>query len=287
MKEFFEQLWIMMTGGTIYNLIILIFAIVGLITSYYFYKKSHRLTHATYTVRTIRLLNNAVKKLPTLNILHGTQPVTSLSISKIALWNDGSDTINSDSIAKNNGLRVIIAPPYEILGADIQFEKNRSNDFRISLSEDRRSINIDFDYFDREEGVVLQLYHTGQSSTDVSVVGQIKACREIKRIKPYSTTPVPMPDFKIVELIRINNFEYRLSGYKLMMLYGWGIIAIASGMFFFGLRDVWSEPVKNAVRDPFMESIWVICFSLIYGSVGYQIVKKRIPKGFDIFNEDF
>ncbi|MFI3259916.1 MAG: hypothetical protein R3Y16_07460 [Rikenellaceae bacterium] len=287
MEKFFADFLAVMTGGTIYNIIILVFAIVGIAASFYFYKKSNRHTSATYMVRTIQLINDAVKKLPVIDMLCDGKPVRSLSISKIALWNDGSDTINSDSIAKNNTLRVIIDKRYEILGADIQYEKNPSNDFSISLSEDGHSVKIDFDYFDREEGVVLQLYHTGYHSSDVEVVGQIKACREIRRIKPYSTAPMPMPDFKLMEQIKVNNREFRISNYKAMMLYGWIIVAIASLMLFFGLRDVWVEPIEPVQNDPFMESLWVILFSILYGFVGYQVVKRRVPKGFDIFNDEF
>ncbi len=287
MEKFFEEFLKVMTGGTIYNIIILIFAIVGIIASFYFYKKSHRLTSAAFMIRTIRLINNRHNKLPALNISSGDEPINTLSISKVALWNDGSDTINADSIAKNNTLRIAIDPRYEILGADIQFEKNKSNDFKIALAEDHQSVKINFDYFDRDEGVVIQLYHTGRRSADISVVGQIKSCREIRRMQPYSTAPMPMPDFKVVEQIKINKFEYRLSGYKWMLLYGWIIVAIAVWMFFFGMREIWYEPAVVVDEDPFMESLWVIFFSTIYGFVGYQVVKRRIPKGFDVFNEEF
>ncbi|MFI3305726.1 MAG: hypothetical protein R3Y68_04365 [Rikenellaceae bacterium] len=287
MEKFFEEFLNVMTGGTIYNIIILLFAIVGIIASFYFYKKSHRLTSAAFMIRTIRLINNKMNKFSALNIECGGDNINSLSISKVALWNDGSDTINADSIAKNNTLRIKIDEKYQILGADIQYEKNKSNDFKISISPDKRSVKIDFDYFDRDEGVVVQLYHTGRRSADLAVVGQIKACRELRRFKPYSAAPMPMPDFKLVEQIKINKFEYKLSGYKWMIIYGWIIVAIALWMFLYGMREIWYTPPIAEVSDPFMESLWVIFFSTIYGFVGYQVVKRRIPKGFDVFNEEF
>ncbi len=287
MEDFFSQMWAVMTGGTIYNLIILIFAVVSLITSYYFYKKSIRRASAAYAIRTIRLISSNLCKLPAIDISHDSQRVSTLSISKVALWNDGSDTINADSIAKNNTLRIEIDASYEIFGADIQYLKNPSNDFRIHVAEDHRSVKIDFDYFDREEGVVLQLYHSGQSSSDLSIVGQIKACNRIRRIKPYSTAPMPMPDFKVVDVIRINNKEYRISSYKAMQIYGFVILVMAAIMCFFSLREVWYEPVEPVAKDPFLETLWVILFSAIYGFVGYQVIRRRVPKGFDIFNEEF
>lgn len=287
MKEFFIQLWEVTTGGTIYNLIILILAIVGLVLSYYFYRKSTRHSSATYAVRTINLIAQGAKKLSGIDVMYGLDSVRSLSISKIALWNSGSDTINADSIAKNNTLRVEAASGVEILGADILFEKNPSNDFCITLEDDRHTLQIDFDYFDRDEGVVIQLYHTGRNSSDVAVVGQIKACQKIRRIKPYATAPMPMPDFKHVESIRVNDREFRISSYKAMVIYGWIIMAIALVTSFLRLREIWHTPDETIVKDPFMESLWVICLGFIYGLVGYQVVRRRIPKGFDIFNEEF
>ncbi len=287
MEKFFEEFITVMTGGTIYNIIILLFAIIGLIASFYFYKKSHRLTSAAYMIRTIRLINNKINKFSALNIECGEDSLNSLSISKVALWNDGSDTINADSIAKNNTLRIEIDKRYQILGADIQYAKNKSNDFKITISPDKRCVKIDFDYFDRDEGAVIQLYHTGRQSADLAVVGQIKACREIRRFKPYSAAPMPMPDFKLIEQIKINKFEYKLSGYKWMIIYGWIIVAIALWMFFYGMREIWYTPAVVVPSDPFAESLWVIFFCTIYGFVGYQVVKRRIPKGFDVFNEEF
>lgn len=289
MEEFINEFLSVMTGGTIYNIIILVFAIVGIGASFYFYKRSKKMTSVAYAVRTIRLISKGKQKLSDINMVHrDNSPVTDLSISKIALWNDGIETINADSIARINTLRIEVDSRFEILGANIQFEKNPSNDFHLSISENRKVVNIKFDYFDPDEGVVIQLYHTGEGSNDVHIVGQIKACRQIRRIKPYSTSPMPMPDFKIVNLIRINNREYRLSNYKLMMFYGWFIMAIAATMVFFGLRDIWSTPgAQEVARDPFMDSVGVMLLGVIYGFVGYRVVKRRIPKGFDIFNEEF
>ena len=40
--------------------------------------------------------------------------------------------------------------------------------------EDRRVVNINFDYCRKNEGVVVELYHTGSSNEDVKIAGTIK-----------------------------------------------------------------------------------------------------------------
>ena len=62
---------------------------------------------------------------------------------------------------------------------EIIYQKNPSNDFNISISNDNKYVDITFDYFDFEEGIVLQVFHTGNKSDDITLVGQIKSVKNI------------------------------------------------------------------------------------------------------------
>lgn len=117
MEEFFKQFLSVMTGGTIYNIIILVFAIVGIGVSYYLYNKSKSLTSVAYVIRMIQLISSGKQKLSEINISkRDDAPVADRSISKIAIWNDGIDTINYANIACNNSLRIEVDGQCEILG---------------------------------------------------------------------------------------------------------------------------------------------------------------------------
>jgi len=49
----------------------------------------------TYIIRTINLLRDNIKKVDNVKMFYAEKEITNLSISKIAIWNAGKDTINS------------------------------------------------------------------------------------------------------------------------------------------------------------------------------------------------
>ena len=61
-----------------------------------------------YILRTVNLVRENVQKIDTVNILYAGNKVNNLSITKIAFWNDGKETINNSDVAQNNPIRLII-----------------------------------------------------------------------------------------------------------------------------------------------------------------------------------
>lgn len=59
--------------------------------------------------------------------------------------------------------------------------KNKANSFTVEISNDGKAVAINFDYFDCNEGVILQVFHTGNSSNNISLIGRIKSVNRIKR----------------------------------------------------------------------------------------------------------
>jgi hypothetical protein len=180
-------------GNPVLNVVSLVLAILGLVFTIYFYFKSKKNRNPTYVVRTINLVRENVKKIDTVAILYSGEKVKNLSISKIALWNEGKETINSGDVALNNSIKIKIKDEFEFLDSEILFQKNSANDFRIQLSEDNKSISIFFDYFDFEEGLVMQIFHTGNTSDDIFIDGKIKSVKKISRREhPNSLLPTTL-----------------------------------------------------------------------------------------------
>ncbi len=158
-----------------------IVGIIAILLSIYFYRKSKKSRTPTYIIRTINLIKEKIQKIETVQIRYSGEIINNLSISKIAFWNDGKETINSSDVAQKKPIIIKINEEFEILDAEIIFNKNEANDFKITISEDHKYISVTFDYFDFEEGFVLQVYHTGNDSEDLVVEGQIKTVKMIVR----------------------------------------------------------------------------------------------------------
>jgi len=255
------------------NLATLILAVLGIFFTAYFYFRSRKSKAPTYTVRTINLVRDNLSKISTLDILYSGKKINNLSISKIALWNDGQETINSTDIAPLKPLIIIINNEYDILDVGILFQKNDANNFNINISEDKKSVDITFDYFDNKEGMVLQIFHTGNYSEDIRIEGKIKSVKNINR-----------RDFN--PRIYANIFPFlpkRFSNSKVVKtIYGGIIFAVGLALF--------SLPAYYCIEWFFTFREWyglgfAEVFLLGYGGllifIGYKNLKKKIPKGYD------
>lgn len=113
-----------------------------------------------------------------------------LTISKIAFWNNGASLQPSD-IAPNAPI-CIKTNNDEVKILEIQeiFSEDKNNIRNIQISEDSKSVTFDFDFLAKNDGFVLDVFHTGDGSKDIEVCGSLingERVTKLKRvIKPYS-----------------------------------------------------------------------------------------------------
>jgi len=61
---------------------------------------------------------------------------------------------------------------------------NFSTDFKVSLDRANDWIIIDFEYLNQHQGAVIEVIHTGLSSEDLQVVGDMKEVKSLIRLPP-------------------------------------------------------------------------------------------------------
>ena len=265
--------------------------IFGVIISRYFYLKGQKKRIPTYMVRTINLIRGNIQKIGVVDILYSKEKIDNLSVSKIALWNDGKETINSTDIAQKEPIRLVINENYIFLDVKILFQKNNANDFIAKISDDKKSINILFDYFEFEEGIVIQTFHTGSSSYDITVEGKVKSVKEIYRKDIY-------PSLNIFSMHRNNKphretksrqFLYKRNFYSYFILIS-GIAMMIFGLIDFLFRndsDLSFMTIIPIDKSKDLTSILAMALGILYIYVGYIYSRRRIPKSFNVFNESF
>lgn len=250
-----------------------IFAVVALIGMFVLYIKGKKIKLPYYIIRSINIVKDYASRIESLELLYSGQKIENLTITKIAFWNGGRDTIDKSDIAPADPLAIRIKGDAKILDTRIIFEKNPANKFSIILSTDQTYVTSNFDFIDKDEGVVIELIHTGKSNKDIEFTGTIKGAGNImERFYPHSRR---FPYF----------FPCRLpiTGHTKALRY------IMAGLLFvlpiFLLITPSSEVVAISPQaERLIVTTILICF---YWPLGYLMIKRWIPKGFDIFEEDF
>jgi hypothetical protein len=295
-------------NSPILNLASLVLAILGIFFTVYFYVQSKKNREPIYIIRTINLISDTLFKIVPVDILFSGNKINKLSISKIALWNDGKEVIKPENMAPNEPIKLFIDKNFDILAAEILFRKNNANNFNIDISEDKKSINITYDYFKHEEGVVLQVVHTANRSDDIYFEGDVitgkKICR--KKLASYSfrdrsdlhnSLPESFLSSKITRTILkwirpISRWIREVSG-SMKTISGWGSLLIGFLFFFIPLGFHFFGYLMNQelyelyLSFDFWNNLLIfVGILLIFG--GYRTIKGKIlPRGYDIYHDDF
>lgn len=270
-------------GSPIFNLTTLILAIIGILLTIYFAAKSRRKKEPKYLMRTISLISSNIKKIKFLNIHYKKLEIENLSVTKLAFWNNGRETIRSSDVAPKNPIQITIKNDFRILLCDIIYQKNESNGFVLKLSADKKNIIISFDYVDYLEGIVMQIYHTGNSSSDLVIDGHVMSYGRLSRNN--RKLPFCLNLFSQYKKHIDARMHKIILGYTAIFM---GIMCTAIGILTFINPSAVDKYISVSDNAPACVSLGITSIiGLAYAHLGYIIVKRDVPKGFDIYNDEF
>lgn len=192
-----------MSIDTILGIIGTLLGIIGLITGYIFYRKSLRLKEPCFIIVSNNLIVDNITNLNGLEILFKNQRVQTLTVSKVLFWNHGFDTIEKGDIVLSDPLRIEASPDVQILDTSIVQTNNPSSKFLLKRNAKKSSVELIFDYLDKDNGVIIQVIHTGKSSNNINFMGKIKGANLIdlkftKRAYIYSILIATLTCFLVV-----------------------------------------------------------------------------------------
>jgi hypothetical protein len=168
------------TSDLWFNIISSALAILSLILAFVFYYRGKNTKVPYYSRRSTTLLDRELIVRNPIKVTFLDRPVDTLTITYVALWNNGRATIIRDDIAATDPLRVVADDGFDLLAADIICENRPANNFSLSLRREENIAVIDFDFIDYRNGAVLRIYHTGGEDQPVDIVGTIKGAEGIK-----------------------------------------------------------------------------------------------------------
>jgi hypothetical protein len=157
--------------------IVAIVGVVGTISSIVlavlFYKLSRPRRLLAYATRTFRVVPQGRIKLQGLQITYYGYPVESLSVTRLAVWNAGNESIRRSDLASDRpviygggGLKIFETAVIETSAA--------ANNVGLTLV-DHPVVGsaIGFDFLDPGDGAVFSVVHNGNKLTDIRLNGEI------------------------------------------------------------------------------------------------------------------
>jgi len=268
-KEWLE----IITGNPYVTLGLLLLAVFTFILMILFYYRSKRIKKPFYAVRSINLIQNFSSRLSSLKISYKDEQVENLTVSNVALWNGGKETIRKNDITNVKPLKISLREPYKILDAKIICSNNPANEISVGkVGTDGRTLLINFEYLDANEGCVLQIIHDGDSSYDLSVSGIIiGAGKPKKRFIPSILIPdvLLLFDTKFKRKRGIKRRELGITSFIL------GLTSIIASIYFLIFRGAEEKPGLIVF---FFLGILYLTFSLMF--------LRKIPKGLESFEKE-
>jgi hypothetical protein len=160
-----------------------ILGIIGLVASYYFYRKSIRIKEPVYSIKSNNLISGSASTLENLSVIYKDEKVNNLTVSKVLFYNRGGETITGKDIVNRNFLK-ISSKSCDVLDSSVIEVNNSSNNFSVYYDKPSKIVAIDFDYLDQNQGAVIQVIHTGLSSEDITVQGDVMGVQNIVNLRP-------------------------------------------------------------------------------------------------------
>jgi hypothetical protein len=162
-------------------LISIILTIIGIISSIVIYYKGRERKSISYNVVDNHLISNFKQKINGLTIQYSGKDIERLSVTNFIFWNNGTETIHRDNIPHKDKFSITIKDGNYILDKSIINVTNKANKIDPILSNDKKKIDIDFEYLDKGNGFILKIFHTGEKYNDFDVNGSIMGFGKISK----------------------------------------------------------------------------------------------------------
>lgn len=256
-------------------------ALLSVILAVIFFIKSRRLKQPRFAIRSFNLVRDFTSRFEALEMLYAGQSIQNLTVSKIAFWNNGAETIDGQDIASADPLVAKLKEGYRILEASVLSVKNEANQFAIAVSDGASRVFLQFDYLDKDEGAVIQILHTGKSSGDIWLGGTIKgAGKPVRQYFPrlrgleilFRVLPSRFPS--PARRRRILGATFFLT--PLLLFAAVGVLLL--------VPDGYSAATEDASLGLVLAGLGLTCLG--YWGMGFYLLRRRIPSGFDVFEEE-
>lgn len=176
--------------GLIIGLSGLVLAVVGILATYVFYRRTFSGKRPVYSVRNNNLIQDYKAQLPDLQVLYGGAEVKQLSTAKVLFYNRGLQSIYRQDISEIDVIRIAPVPGVELRSVVLLKNNDEPNGLTSPIVAANGRAIIDFQYLDGNKGAVFQVVHTGTAATDIRVEGSGAGFKRVEHRLVETTTGI-------------------------------------------------------------------------------------------------
>ncbi len=149
-----------LTSNPFVQLSSIVIGILGVILAIIFYLKTKEKKEFSYFSSSISFITKEESKYKKLSVTYDGQKIDNFCVTKFYIWNSGNKTINASDMADYRELTLTTSGEGRILDADIIACSDDTNKFSVQVI-DKQTLKIPFNYVDINEGIIVQIQHTG------------------------------------------------------------------------------------------------------------------------------
>lgn len=237
--------------------------------------KNTKRKQPTYRTKNINLIKDSINKIEKVDILYNRKKINNLSVSKIVIWNSGKDTILRADVATTNKFRIEIDKDYKILEYELLYQEQSANNFKLERLDDN-TLEIDFEFFEHKEGIIVQIYHTATTDDVLKVEGKFIDVKKI--IKDDSGKKAFAIFSKIFNIPFLDPFFAYIFRKRISVLFLFLVPILLAYTY-----------TQNSSAMIIGFAICTYAFILVsYWFATYMIIKiNNLPKCFKLFDGDF
>lgn len=167
LSNFFNQGWV----GSLIGFVGIILGALGIFS----YKISKSIAKPSYQKASLRLLGKDENNLPSeVTILFNGMEVNRLTKTTIILWNNGTEVLDGKDVIPADPIQISLSNGDSILSYKLLKQTKEVNNFRLVKNEKLpHQLLANFDYFDPNDGVVLEILHDSKERYP-AITGTIK-----------------------------------------------------------------------------------------------------------------
>jgi len=260
--------------------------VIGALIATFFYYKSRKSKKPRFEIKSYNIIRDFEAQTVPLEIRFSGVEVENVTVSKIAFWNAGDETMKGSEVASTDPVTVHLTSGCKILDAKVLAIKNKANKIEIEKQGDS-CVVVKFEFIDKDEGAVIQLVHTGKSSRDIRVDGTVWGAGKPKtRVRPLSQRILMMAGLVIVGIIVVAaTFTAEFAIQKAVMY-----PTTVTTTFLNSTITSIAPPSSSSSNLGFLAALLGPCVVSLTFFIGLIALTKykveRFPKGFSEFQEE-
>lgn len=242
-------------------------AVIGIILAIVFFFRAQKNKIPCFDTSSNTIIEGLNKALEGLEIQYKGVSQERITITKVAFWNDGRETIDNKDLVQKDPLRLNCPKNIEILDIQVISDNSELNSIVVGsvvTKNDMVFYPLTFDYLDNDEYFIIQIIHNGSASEIFSIEGKIKGVRNITKgldtkaaVRLFEFIPFMKPFGKVMFTPQFFKYFGSLIYFSGAMFAVWNLfigntqwyvwlaiplLLFFSGVMYFGFKHI--SPVK-------------------------------------------